>query len=113
MVHELWNLIRLWSLLDKVNTRLPKANRDYPMRRGTRALTEVKPRLAQEFLSMPMELLLQYFYLQVKQLENADERMKLTNEMLSGMKVMSFAFYTYKLNLIYYCTFIFHVIAYS
>lgn len=32
---------------------------------------------------------LQRFYLQVKQLENADERIKLTNELLSGIKVMS------------------------
>jgi len=59
---------------------------------------EVKPRLVQEFTSMPMELLLQYFYLQVKQLENADERLKLTNELLSGIKVLSSALYS--LNLI-------------
>ena len=50
---------------------------------------KVKPWLAQLFINMRMNQLLQYFYLQVKQLENGDERIKLTNELLSGMKVMS------------------------
>ena len=50
---------------------------------------KVKLWLAQLFINMRMNQLLQYFYLQVKQLENGDERIKLTNELLSGMKVMS------------------------
>jgi len=51
---------------------------------------QVKPSLRQEFISI---LSLQRLYLQVKQLENADERIKLTNELLSGIKVISVALY--------------------
>lgn len=51
---------------------------------------QVKPSLTQEFISI---LSLQHIYLQVKQLENADERIKLTNELLSGIKVISVALY--------------------
>ena len=51
---------------------------------------QVKPSLRQEFISI---LSLQHLYLQVKQLKNADERIKLTNELLSGIKVMSVALY--------------------